>query len=67
MRDDFQIKLPCLRRRDEQLEKISGLKGRYFDCCSQGCMAYTGTHVNKIKCDFCDRPRYLHNPGELSL
>ncbi len=64
MKDDFDIVLPSLRRRDRQLEKISGIKGRQIDCCSQGCMAYTGIHVGKHHCDYCKEPRFLNEPGE---
>ena len=64
IKNDFDVDLPSLCRRDGQLKNLSGLEGREIDCCIPGCMAYTGIHANKVQCEFCQKPRYLINPGE---
>lgn len=53
-----KVELPCMRRRGEQLSKLTGLVAQEFDCCENSCMAFTGAHCNLAACIICSHPRW---------
>ena len=59
LRRTKDIELPCLRRRGEQLERLTNLKPRLIDCCPNGCIAYTGQFEALDTCPApCGEPRW---------
>ena len=57
------IELPCVRRRDDRLQKLTQLWPRLIDCCRKSCMAYTGQYDSLQACKYCGEPRY-RSPGK---
>lgn len=54
----YQHKIPSLRRRDRQLERLTGIKAEEIDCCINSYMAYTGKYRDRQVCRLCNHPRY---------
>jgi hypothetical protein len=47
-----------MRRRAEQLNKVTGLVAQEIDCCENSCMAFTGEYSNLNACEKCGYPRW---------
>ena len=63
LRRQLSTELPCIRRRDNRLQKLTQLWPRLIDCCRKSCMAYTGQYDSLNACKYCDEPRY-RSPGK---
>jgi hypothetical protein len=61
------VKLPSIYRTNEKLERRTGIKPVWIDCCVNSCIAYTGefasdeicTQVIKTTKEVCNQPRYF--------
>ena len=52
------INLPSMRKREARLRGITRIQPRLIHCCSNSCMAFTGTHSGLRNCLTCREPRY---------
>ncbi|KAJ3536584.1 hypothetical protein NMY22_g5977 [Coprinellus aureogranulatus] len=41
----------------KRMADLAGVELQHFDCCINSCMAYTGDHADKDKCDHCKEDR----------
>lgn len=39
------------------------LRVRNYDCCIKGCMAFTGEHKKRRKCEYCEELRFVEPDG----
>jgi hypothetical protein len=56
-----KVELPDTRRRDEKLQRLTGLTSILIDCCTNNCMAFTGPYTELTRCKECNEPRYSDN------
>jgi len=56
-----KVELPDTRRRDEKLQRLTGLTPDLIDCCVNNCMAFTGPHLELTRCKECNELRYSDN------
>ena len=52
------IIFPSLRRQSERLEKLTGVKAQFIDCCRDNCIAFTGEYADKAECPYCQQDRF---------
>jgi len=52
------IQLPSLRYAQDRFIKLTGIHPRYYDCCINSCVAYTGDRQVLTVCPVCQEPRY---------
>lgn len=57
MFEHTNISMPCVRRRGQRLERMSGVRPRLIDCCINSCMAFTGPDADRTNCSYCEHPR----------
>jgi hypothetical protein len=54
----FKVELPSLRRAESRLQRWTGICSELIDCCTNSCLAYTGTFKHTSMCPHCKEPRY---------
>lgn len=53
------IQLPCVRRLESRLQRLTGIKPQFIHCCVNSCIAYTGGYADASKCPHCKEDRYI--------
>lgn len=56
-----QLHLPSLKSLRLHLQRLTGLKIRYYHMCINCCICYAGKYADEVKCPFCKWTRYLPN------
>ncbi|KZT40325.1 hypothetical protein SISSUDRAFT_983515, partial [Sistotremastrum suecicum HHB10207 ss-3] len=51
-------RLPSIKIVRTQMAALSGIRIKFYDCCPNSCMAYTGLHSELTECRHCSSPRY---------
>lgn len=53
-----ELEYKSLKVLRHEMDKLSGLKGQYYDCCSNSCCAFTGHLSEKRTCPHCLTDRF---------
>jgi hypothetical protein len=53
-----QLGLPSLHNVCKDMQRLSGLTTRLYDCCRNSCVCFSGPHAELDACPYCDSPRY---------
>jgi len=59
----FKYAVQSIRKSRAELMALLGIDYDTFDCCKDGCMAFTRNHYLLRKCTYCGSARFVEDPG----
>ena len=58
MSELYSVEMPSLRHAALRLQRQTGIKARFIDCCHRSCVAYTGEYASLNECPRCGDSRW---------